>query len=55
MVRIMTDPVRDQLWAAIYRIAAEKGRLWFQCAEEAEHAVKSYDRRSAEPTKEPNP
>ena len=40
------DPVRSGLWATIYAQAHAKGRIWFQCKQEADQAVRSYDRRA---------
>lgn len=43
----MNDPIRDQLWSCVFAQAHAKGRLWFQCQEEADRATWCYDRRPA--------
>lgn len=39
------DPVRDQLWADIYRIHTERKTIDLRAAEAANCAVELYDRR----------
>ncbi len=41
----MNDPIRDQLWANVYAALLAKGKIWFECENEANTAVKAYDRR----------
>lgn len=41
----MSDPIRDQLWADVYKTHVSKGLIWFKAKEEANLAVEWYDRR----------
>lgn len=42
---------RDQLWARVYADALQRKEVWFKAAEEADTAVKAFDRRAALATK----
>lgn len=43
----MSDTTRDKLWADVFTQAHAKGRIWFQCQQEADRAVHCYDKRPA--------
>jgi hypothetical protein len=47
MVRIMSDPIRDKLWADVYVYHLAKGKIPLGCEGEANMAVRAYDLRPA--------
>lgn len=52
----MMDSIRDKLWADIYTYRLITGDVWFRAKEEADRAVKAYDKRlTAEPNTSQEP